>query len=62
MVFDIDMLMDIQELLTDLAFILGWRQQQIDNNTKSVKNKHIDYNYQVGGKVVKMQVYDPDKL
>ena len=61
MVFNRDMLMNVQ-LIADLASIRGRQQELIlDNNIMRQNKKRIDYNYHVG-ELVKMQIHDPLKL
>ena len=60
MVFNRDMFMDVQ-LVADLEAIWGRKQQRIDKNTKQSNRKRVDHNYRVG-EMVKLKVYDPNKL
>ena len=60
MVFNRDMLMNVQ-LLSDLNAIRGRKQQRIDDNNKLSNKKRVDHNYWVG-EMVKLRVYDPSKL
>ena len=47
MVFNRNMLMNVQ-LLSDLDAIRGRKQQQIDDNNKLSNKKRVDHNYRVG--------------
>ena len=60
MVFNRDMFMDVQ-LVADLDAIRGRKQQRIDENNKISNKKRVDHNYRVG-EMVKLRVYDPNKL